>query len=369
MRFWVRILLISVISLVILGAILVFSASGTYSFYNHNDFYYLFKSHLGKVLLALFAFVIAVLVPYEYYKKYSKWLLLGTILLLIATPIFGTEINGAKRWISLGLFPFQPAEIAKLFLIMHLSYLIVSKGEKITDFHEGFRYPLFWIFCVSGLIIIQPNVSTSVIIVLISFALLYVAGANIKHIAVTTGALGLSAASVMMMFSHSRSRIFSFIDSLFNGTDINIQVKQAKIALGSGGWFGVGLGHSRQSDLFLPESYGDFIFSILGEELGLLGALSVLFIYCVIFFACIVIAKRSDDSFAQLLVFGLAFNIIFSAFINSSVVVGVLPTTGITLPFISFGGTSIIMLSYSIGIIINIAHNTIKRQQLVVNPA
>lgn len=369
MRVYVRTLLISVVALVILGTILVFSASGTYSFFNYDDFYYLFKSHLGKVVIAIFAFAVAVLVPYEYYKKYSKWLLLGTIFILILTPFFGTEINGARRWISFGLFPFQPAEVAKLILLMHLSTLIVNKGELIRDFNAGFKYPLIWIFIVAGLIIIQPNVSTSVIVVLISFALLFVAGAQIKHIAGTLGVLGLSAASVMMIFSHSRARILTFIDSLMNNGDINIQVKQAKIALGSGGWLGVGLGHSRQSDLFLPESYGDFIFSILGEEIGLAGTLSILLAYFVIFFVCIIIAKKSDDSFAQLLAFGLAFNIIFSAFVNAAVVVGVLPTTGITLPFISFGGTSIIILSYSIGIIINIAHNTIKKQQLVVNPA
>lgn len=151
---------------------------------------------------------------------------------------------------------------------------------------------------------------------------------------------------------------------MVTGSDINIQVKQAKIALGSGGLTGLGLGQSRQSDLFLPESFGDFIFSILGEELGFIGAASVLICYLLLFVFCLIIAKKSQDRFGQLLVFGLSFNIIISAMINAGVVTGLLPTTGITLPFISFGGTSIIILGISVGIIINVARVTLKTEDL-----
>jgi cell division protein FtsW len=172
-----------------------------------------------------------------------------------------------------------------------------------------------------------------------------------------------------MLFTHSRERILTFIKSLVDGSDINMQVKQAKIALGSGGWFGVGMGHSRQSDLFLPESYGDFIFSILGEEAGVFGAIVVLFIYLIVFALCLLIAKRVTNKFGQLLVIGLGFNIIISAFINAGVVTGMLPTTGITLPFISFGGTSIILFGISIGIILNVANQTIKTEDLRVAQA
>jgi cell division protein FtsW len=342
----------------------VFSASSYYSDFNYNDNYLLFKSHISKIIFAIFAFILAAITPYELYKKSSKIILLISIVTLLLTPIIGIEINGAKRWISLGIFSFQPAEFAKLVLIIHISYLIIKKGEAIRELKGGLSYPLIWISVVSFLVIIQPNVSTSVIIVLVSFMLLYVGGARPKHLALTLGGVGSLAASIMLLFPHSRSRIFTYIDSLLNGGDINVQVMQAKIALGSGGWIGKGLGHSRQSDLFLPEAYGDFIFSILGEETGFIGALSVLLIYFILFFIGVIIAKRCNDSFAQLLIFGLSFNIIFSAFINISVVMGILPTTGITLPFISFGGTSIIIFALSIGIITNIALRTIKKQSL-----
>jgi cell division protein FtsW len=148
------------------------------------------------------------------------------------------------------------------------------------------------------------------------------------------------------------------------GSDINIQVTQAKIALGSGGLKGLGFGHSRQSDLFLPESYGDFIFSIIGEETGFIGTALILFTYLALFVICLIIAKKAQDKFGQLLVFGLGFNILVSAFINAAVVTGLFPTTGITLPFISFGGTSVVFMGVSIGIIINVAYQTMQTEKL-----
>jgi cell division protein FtsW len=167
---------------------------------------------------------------------------------------------------------------------------------------------------------------------------------------------------MMMMFTHSRERIFKFINSINGDSKPFDQVIQAKIGLGSGGLLGLGIGHSRQSDLFLPESYGDFIFSILGEELGFIGTVLVLLIYFTIFFIGILIAKKAKDPFGQLLGFGISFNLLVSAFLNAAVVTGLVPTTGITLPMISFGGTSIIIFSVSIGILINIAKQSIREK-------
>jgi cell division protein FtsW len=202
------------------------------------------------------------------------------------------------------------------------------------------------------------------IIVLTSFTLLYVGGARFKHIAFTLGGAATVGFTMMMLFAHSRERILGFVNSLFNGESMNLQVFQAKVALGSGGLIGKGMGNSRQSDLFLPESYGDFIFSILGEEYGFVGAILTLMVYLAIFLAGLIIAKKATDKFGQLLAFGLSFNIIISAFINAGVVSGLLPTTGITLPFISFGGTSIIMFGMSVGIILSIAYETIRKREL-----
>lgn len=346
------------------GIILVFSASGTYSAMKFDSVYVLFKSHLWKVIIAFMTMVIFASIPYESYKNHSKYMLLGIIFVLLLTLFVAPKVKGAARWINLGFIQFQPSELAKIILIMHLATMIERKDALIQDFHKGFMMTMVWIGIVAGLVLIQPNVSTSALIVLLSFTLLFVGGAKLKHVLGTLGGAAAIGGSVMMIFSHSRDRVLGFINSLMNGGDLNIQVKQAKIALGSGGILGVGLGHSRQSDLFLPESYGDFIFSILGEELGLLGTIGVLFIYLSIFTIGLIIAKKADDKFGQLLGFGLSFNIAFSAFINAGVVTGILPTTGITLPFISFGGTSIIIFAMSVGIIINIAMQTARKQEL-----
>jgi cell division protein FtsW len=169
-----------------------------------------------------------------------------------------------------------------------------------------------------------------------------------------------------MIFPHSRSRIFSFIDSVFSGGDVNFQVKQALYSLGNGGIFGVGIGNSMQSNLFLPEAYGDFIFAILGEELGLIGSLGVLMAYLILLVTGIMIAKKTRDQFGQLLAFGITISIAFYAFVNVAVTTGVLPTTGLPLPFISYGGTSLIFLCISVGILINIAFTNHMRENGVV---
>ncbi len=367
MKILVRILISIVLSLMVIGAILVFTASGTYSEVRFDNIYFLFKSHISKMVLAIMIGIIFSIIPYQYYRKYSKQVLLGVILILVLTVLFAPKFKGAARWIDLGIIRFQPSELAKLVLFMHLAGMIERKGKLIEDFQNGFKYTLIWIFAVAGLVVIQPNISTAMIIVFSSFALLFIGGSKFKHIAATLGIASIAGAGIMMLFSHSRQRILGYIESLSGNSEPNIQVLQAKIGLGSGGIIGIGIGQSRQSDLFLPESYGDFIFSILGEQFGLLGTSLVLSLFFVLFVAGILIAKKSDDQYGQLLGFAISFNIILSAFINAGVVTGLMPTTGITLPFISFGGTSIILFSASIGILINIANQGNKRKSLRIS--
>jgi len=357
-----RTLIVLVVAMMLLGALLVLSASGTYSQMRPDNFYALFRAHIWKVVAAGILMIGAWLTPYEIYRKYSKHMIIFTLLLLTIT-LFTAPRKGATRWIDLGFFQFQPSELAKLVLIIHLAKLIEKKGELLKSFNEGYKYIVVWIFIVAGLVLIQPNVSTCLIIAMIGFTLLFVAGARMKHILATLGVAALSAGSVMMLFTHSRERILSFFNSVNTGSEINIQAFQAKIALGSGGFWGLGIGQSRQSAGFLPESYGDFIFSILGEEFGFLGALIVLLIFFTIFLIGIIIAKKTDDRFAQLLAVGVSFNILISALINAGVVSGILPTTGITFPFISFGGTSIMLFGISIGILLNISRTILKGRE------
>jgi cell division protein FtsW len=357
MKLLYRILIISVISLLMIGVSLVLSASSTYSFVKFDSFYHLFNSHLFKVIIAGAALAFFMVFPYEKYKKYSKPALFLTVVLLVFTLITAPEIKGAGRWINLGPFSFQPSEMAKLVLIAHIAALIEKKKQKglLDNYKLGFLIPYLWIMLIAALIFLQPNVSNSVIVALVGVSMLYVGGARFGYILSSSLPIIVTGAIGVMILPHSRDRIMAYYNSFVTGNDINIQVRQAKIALGSGGFFGAGLGNSRQSDLFLPESYGDFIYSIVGEEFGFVGAFGVLLLYLGIFLIGILIAKKAKDEFGQLLAFGISFSIIANAFINAAVVMGLFPTTGIPLPFISYGGTSVIFSAAAIGILINIA--------------
>lgn len=356
-------------SLILIGLIIVMSASSTYSSIKFESAFHLFESHLFRAGFGLLMMGIFCIIPYESYKSLSKVGIILITLVLVYTLLFAPQIKGAGRWLNLGFITIQPADIAKLFLIIHLSNLIAQKQDDIKDFKNGFVYLLIWVLIVAGLIFLQPNVSNAVLVIIISLTMLYVGGAKLKHILASSFGLLLAGGSVAMIFSHSRARILGFINSFSNGGDINMQVKQAVYSLGSGGLLGVGIGNSKQNNLFLPEAYGDFIFAILGEETGFVGVIVVLLFYMVLFTAGILIAKKTKDKFGQMLAFGISFSIIIYAFVNAAVATGLFPTTGLPLPFISYGGTSIIFVSASIGILLNIAIlNTKSAKVKEINP-
>jgi cell division protein FtsW len=330
------------------------SASSTYSNVIFANQFYLFKNHLIKVVFGIFFLIIFSFVPYDIYKEYSKQIMIVVVVMLVVTLFISSSIKGAKRWLDLGFMNFQPSDFAKIALFIHLAALLEKKGDDLKDLKKGFMPALFWIFVTSGLILAQPNISTGAILLLISFILLFVAGSRFKHI-FTTLTLSVIATNIAaFIFPHSRGRLISFYNSLQTGDSINIQVHQAILGLGSGGIFGVGFGHSSQRNLFLPEAYGDFIFAILGEETGFIGSIIVLFVYLIIFFLGIIIAKNAKDKFGQLLAFAISLSFITYAFVNAAVASGLIPTTGLPLPFISYGGTSLTILCISMGILINI---------------
>lgn len=353
-------------ALMLLGLTMVMSASSTYSVFKFDSIFYLFNSHLFKVSLGLGAILVFAFIPYEYYRRLSKPVIVITTILLVVTLLFAPDIKGAGRWMNFGFFSIQPADMAKLVLIIHLAVLLEAKANVIDNYREGFIYFFIWIIVISGLIMLQPNISSGIMLIFISLILIYAGGAKFRHILVSMAISGFVIGIAAMIFPHSRSRIFSYVDSVTSGGDLNFQVKQALYSLGSGGVFGVGIGNSMQSNLFLPEAYGDFIFAILGEEFGLIGAIAVLLAYLVLFVCGILVAKKVKDQFGQLLAFGITISIVFYAFVNVAVTTGVLPTTGLPLPFISYGGTSLIFLCISVGILINIAFTNHMRQNGVV---
>ncbi len=355
--------------LMLLGLVLVMSASTTYSVFKFESVFYLFNSHLGKVGLGFLCMVIFSAIPYEYYKEFAKPIIILTAIVLVITLIVAPSYKGAARWLNLGFISFQPADAAKLALIIYLAAFIEDRGEQLKDFKEGIMVALGWTLLIAVLILIQPNFSNAALILVLSLTILLIGGARIKHILLSGSLLAAMAlGSVMIFFSHARTRILSYIEGYFFGGELHLQIKQALFGLGSGGIWGIGLGNSKQSNLFLPEAYGDFIFAVLGEELGLAGALAVLLSYLILFIAGILVAKKAKDRFGQLLAFGITFSIIIYAFINISVATGLIPITGLPLPFISYGGTSVLFHGISIGMIINVALTNAKKDQQNLTP-
>ena len=360
---------VSSFALMMLGLVMVMSASSTYSALKFDNTFYLFDEHIKKVAIGLFFLFAAALVPYNYYKRIAKSAIFVTTVLLVLTLILSISLKGASRWLSVFGFTFQPSDLARLALIIYLAYFIEKKEEVIKSFKYGYSIAIAWIAGIALLILAQPNVSSAALISFIGIMVLYVGGANGKHIAATLVPGILFGGGMAMVFSHSRDRILDYVNSMLNGTPLNDQVKQALRGFGSGGIFGVGIGHSQQSNLFLPEAYGDFIFAIIGEEAGFVGAFLVIACFFTIFFCGIMIAKKTKDKFGQLLAFGITLNISIFAFANMLVATGMIPTTGLPLPFISYGGTSLIFISISTGILMNIAFKNalIINKERVVN--
>jgi len=356
------IIFFDVFILMLLGLVIVMSASSTYSVVKFDSVFALFNSHLFKMLLAFLFMIGFCFIPYEIYKGLSKPAIIFMAIVLLITLFVATDIKGAGRWLDLGFTTIQPADIAKLVLIIHLAFLLNDKSNIIENYRHGFVYLFTWVVIISVLIMLQPNISNGIMLIMVSLTIMYVGGARLKHIFISLVSFFMIGGLAVLLHSHSRARIFSFIESIFHGGDINLQVKQSLYSLGSGGIFGVGAGNSMQNNLFLPEAYGDFIFAILGEEMGFIGTMIVLSGFLVFFFTGILISKKSKDKFGQLLAFGITLSITAYAFVNVAVTTGLLPTTGLPLPFISYGGTSLFFLGISVGILINIALSNIKHE-------
>ncbi len=360
---------LAVLGLMLFSLIVVYSASSFYSSYKWGDPELLFGNHLGKVFFGIGALFLFTRIPYQYYQKYSKEILFLSIILLAVTAGFGKTVKGAARQINIGDFGFQPSILALYALIMHLSSLIVKKGEAIKDLKYGYLPSLAWIGVVAVLILAQPNFSTTTLSVIIGFTLLYLGGARIKHLFATAGmALPFLIFYLADTESYRYTRLKNYVEGIFSNKAINHQVEQAALAFGSGGIEGNGIGDSRIRELWLPEAYGDFIFAIIGEEYGFIGAVIIMSLFLFILWRGFKIALNAPELFGKLLAFGITFSIGLYAFVNAAVTVGILPTTGIPLPFLSYGGTAILFNAAAIGILLNIS-STIHQQEVFQSEA
>jgi cell division protein FtsW len=355
-------LLIIVSILLIFGLVMISSAGVIYSQTRFADEYYFFKHQLFfGVLPGSIALYFLSRLDYHFWKKVAVplFFLAVIFLILVFVPGVGSRVYGASRWIQLGPFSFQPSEMAKLAMIVYLAAWLESRGAaRIKDVFEGMLPFLGIIGLIGFLIMKQPDTGTFGVIALTSFAIYFVSGARLSHLA-SMGGLGALALWILIKIEPYRfDRIMTFLDPGADPQGIGYQINQALLAVGSGGFFGVGLGHSRQKFNYLPEPVGDSIFAVIGEELGMLGGAILIVLFVALAMRGIKIAKNAPDMFGRLLATGITTWIVLQAFINISANIALVPLTGIPLPFISYGGTSLIFLMAAVGILLNISKHS-----------
>lgn len=345
----------AVIALLVIGLVVLASASSVTGLIEHGDAYWFLKRQLVFATLGVAAMVLLMRIDYRFMRLVTPPLLVIAFALLVIVLAVGQEISGAKRWIGLGLFNLQPSEVSKLALVSYLAAYITNKRERIRRLYPDFLVPLAVIGIIAGLILLEPDFGTTVVVALTGLVVLFAGGAHLGHmLLVVTAALPVGWFLISTEEYRVR-RLTAFLDPWADKMDSGWNIIQSLLAIGSGGLFGLGLGEGRQKYLYLPEQHTDFIFAILGEELGFVGASAVLFLFAVIAWRGWRAALQAPDTFGCMLAVGITAMIVLQALLNIGVVTGSLPTTGITLPFISFGGSSLVITLASVGILLNIS--------------
>ncbi|MEE9225582.1 MAG: putative lipid II flippase FtsW [Bacteroidota bacterium] len=365
------ILLLAVLTLMVFSVGLVYSASATWAMVKKESSEYFLTRHSVRVLLGMAMILLFMKFNYQHLKKVSKAALSTAALFLVVVLIVGGEVRGASRWLNFGVLGFQPSEFAKFALLVHLSVLLSEKKDYLHDFKHGYFPALFWIGIIMGLVLLQPNFSTAAMIFALSLLLLFIGRARLRHIGLTLAVLLPVLAVYMLSAQYRMQRILGFLglgDQAAEGGRMNYQVYQGILGFGNGGLVGVGPGESRQRDFFLPESYGDFIYSIIGEEYGFLGTILVLVLFVVIMGRGFKIAKHAPDDFGRYLAVGITSMITLYAVVNAGVTLGVLPTTGLPMPFISYGGSAILVTCVAVGVLLNISSYTNLRPRVQSAP-
>lgn len=353
-------LLMSTLILVFIGIIMVFSASWPEAMQDFGNGYYFLKKQIIAASLGLVGLVICMNIDYKFWKKYSFWIYIFALLLgaLIFTPL-GREIKGARRWINLGFTTFMPSDAIKIGSIIYFANFLANKKDKISSLFNGTLPALIIIGISCGAIYVQKDLGTTVTLAATLIGMFFISGMNILHlIFMALGAVALGFLAIMGPENEYRlNRIIAFRDPFAHKLGIGWQAVQSLYALGSGGLFGLGLGKSRQKFFYIPESYNDFIFSIIGEELGFLGTSIVIIIFMVLIWRGIRIALSIEDAFGCFLASGITALVTVQSLIHIAVVTSSIPTTGITLPFVSYGGTSLMIYMSAIGILLNISRH------------
>jgi len=351
------IIFFTVVALLGLGVVMVYSSSAVSAYVNFDDSYYFLKRQIVWVILGILAMFFTMSIDYHAWRRLAKPVMLVTLVLLILVlvPGLGKVVNGARRWLGFGSLYLQPSEIAKLSMVLFSAESLTRNQDKITSFFRGLLPQLLMLLLIFGLILKEPDLGTALAISGTVFVLLFTAGAKISHLSALgiTGVVGIIAAIIAEPYR--LRRLLAFSDPWSDPLDTGYHIIQSLYAIGSGGLFGVGLGRSREKFLYLPEPHTDFIFAILGEELGFIGTVTVIVLFFLFAWRGMRVAISAPDIFGSVLAAGLTTMIVVQALMNIAVVTASMPVTGIPLPFISFGGSALIFTLAGVGILLNIS--------------
>jgi cell division protein FtsW len=355
-------LLFPVLFLVGIGVVMVYSASSALALKNYGSDYHFLKK---QSMFALFGIIVLVgcrNFPYKLFRSLTYPLLILAMAFLVAILIsgFGYSAGGSTRWFRFGGFTFQPSELARFSLVIYLAYSMSKKQDKLKDFYYGFLPHVLVFGILAAMIIIQPDFGSTVILGAITWIMLFVGGVRIRHLFLSLIVMLPVAYFFMVNAEYRMNRILSFLNPWQYPSGEGYQIVHSLMAFGSGGIWGTGIGKGYQKLFYLPEPHTDFIFSVIGEEFGLVGVLIILALYAMIIWRGVAIAKNSQDSFGAFVAIGLTTAIGLQVCVNMGVTLGLLPTKGLTLPFLSYGGTSLLINMASVGILMNIG--TSKRQ-------
>lgn len=353
-----RALFIVTIGLASFGLVMLYSASALVAHEAHRSSYFFLVKQL--IWAALGIVVMSILMRTDY-RRLNRGVivygLLGVTIALLIAVLFFPPLKSAHRWIRVGLLSFQPSEVAKVALVLTLAYQLAKKRERVDDFFAGLFPSLVVTGFLAFLVLIEPDFGTAFILVFMGCCLFFISGAPLRYLV----QLGLSAMPLIywlvVRVPYRRQRLLAFVNPFEDPLGRGFQIIQSIIAVGTGGVFGLGFMRSRQKLFYLPEPHTDFIFSVIGEELGLAGALAVVGAFSVLLWRGVVIARRAPDLFGTFLAAGLTTLIVAQAFVNVGVTLGLLPTTGIPLPFISAGGTSLVVSMAAVGLLLSVSQH------------
>ncbi len=346
------------------GLLMLASAGTVVAFEQYGDAGYFVKRQLFAVAVGLVALVFLSRIDYHVWRRMAFVFLVITIVLLVLVlvPQLSEGAQGARRWLYLGPYSFQPSELAKLTFLLYLGMWLEKRGQGVQSFEYGLAPFLTLLGIIAGLIILEPNFSTMSVIVAISVVMFFVAGARAKHLLWIIGGAAAAALVLIKLAPYRAARFTVFLNPDLDPQGIGYHINQALLAVGSGGLWGLGLGHSRQKFNFLPEVTGDSIFAVIAEELGFIFSVGIILLFLAIMLRGLKIARSAPDLFGKLVATGITVWFIVQALFNISAMIGLAPLTGIPLPFISHGGTAVSIALAAVGILINISRQATGRE-------